>query len=122
MNSALKQYSKFYKKKLAAEAILNDLRPSAIRELKKSKDKQAVVDDVEYHITKKPKNDYPEDVKKKIERLRERAKKQGRVKTKIQTTLDAEIPKSVKEKVLTQVTEYKKYFGKDSVPVIVLGE
>jgi hypothetical protein len=112
MSKALKQYSKFLKKKLAAEEILKDLKPLALRELKKCKDGQAVVDDVEYHLTTKSETIYPESVTERIKELRDAAKESGKTKTKTTEAFDAQIPKSVKETVLSKILDYKKYFVK----------
>ena len=108
----LKQYSKYLKKKLAAEEILKDLKPFALRELKKCKDGKAVVDDVEYHLTTKSETIYPESVTEQIKELREKARNAGKVKIKTSDAFDAQIPKSVKEIVLGKVNDFKKYFAR----------
>lgn len=107
---ALNQYSKILKKKLAMDEILKDLKPLALRELKKCKDGQAVVDDVEYHLTTKTETQYPDSVNERIKELREEAKAKGKVKLRTSEAFDAQIPKSVKETVLAKVLDYKKYF------------
>jgi len=119
--SALKQYSKYLKKKLAADEILKDLQPLALRELRKCREGKAVEDDVEYHLTTKTTINYPKTVNEKIQELREEARTKGKCKSRSVEAFDAYIPKSVKENVLAQVTDFKRYFGKETVPIIVLG-
>ena len=108
----LKLYSKYLKKKLAADEILKDLKPLALRELKRCEDGQAVVDDVEYHLTTKTETVYPESVTEKIKELREEARESGKTKIKTFEAFDASIPKSVKDVVLSKVADFKKYFVK----------
>ena len=123
MNSALKQYSKYLKKKLAADEILKDLQPLVLRELRRCKEGKAVEDDVEYHLTTKTSINYPASVNDKIKELREEAKAKGKCKTRSVEAFDAQIPRSVKENVLARVPDYRKYFGKEQeTPVIVLGK
>jgi hypothetical protein len=112
MAVALKKYSKYLKKKLAMEEILDDLKPLALRELKRSKDGQAIVDDVEYHLTEKSTTSYPDEVNHKIQTLREEARNSGKCKIKSREAFDAYLPKSSKETVLAKITDYKNYFGK----------
>ena len=107
----LKQYAKILKKKLAYDAILKDIQPAALKELKKQPENRAIVSDVEFHITFKNAKQYPESVTEQINQIREDAVNSGKVKTLVTTTFDAQIPKSVKENVLAQVTDYKKHFS-----------
>lgn len=107
---ALKNYAKYYKRKLVMEEILRDLKANALRELKICDDGQAVVDDVEFHLTTKTTTSYPELVSKKIKDLREKARKDGTITTSSTESFDSSIPKSTKEKVLAQVPDYKKHF------------
>ncbi len=107
----LKNYSKFLKKKLAAEAILEDLKPNVLIELKKFSDGQTVCDDVEYHITTSSSTSFNEEVNDAIKSIKENAKQAGKFKVETKETFNASIPKSVKEKVLAKITDYKNYFG-----------
>jgi hypothetical protein len=111
MSTKLKLYSKFLKKKLAAEAILEDLKPNVLIELKKFTDGQTVCDDVEYHITNSSSTKFADDVNEQIKAIKENAKQANKFTLEVKETFNAAIPKSVKEKVLLKITEYKNYFG-----------
>lgn len=114
----LKQYAKYLKRKQAYEEILKDLHEPALRELKRLPDGQAVLSDVEFHITKKVERKYSTAVdailkekRSEIERIKKDEEDAGRVKLSEKETFDAYIPKSAKDTVLAQVNDYKKYFA-----------
>lgn len=107
----LKQYAKFYKKMIAYDEILKDLKPLAQKELKKQPDQKAITGGVEFHMTSKVTKEYPQVITEAIKILREDASGKGLVKEKTVPTFDAYIPKSVKESVLSKdVNDYRKYF------------
>ncbi len=115
---ALKLYSKYLKRKLAYERILKELKNECLRELMRTEDGKAIVDDVEYHLTKKIEREYLPQVeetlknlRKKIEEIKELEEKEGRVKIKEKVTFDSYIPFSVVESVLAQVPDFRKFFG-----------
>jgi len=108
---ALKNYSKYFKKKCAYEEILKDIHPAALRELKKCPEGKTDIDGVEFHVTNKPKKEYTEEVKAKIKQIREDEEKAGRVDVSSTESFDASIPRSVKEKVLAVVSDFRKHFG-----------
>lgn len=106
----LTKYAKILKKKLAYDEILKDIKPAAIKELKRQRGK-ATISDVEFHLTTKKEIAYSKELKDKIKVLRTEELNTGKAKVLATQTLNAEIPKSVKEKVLAQVTDYKKHFS-----------
>lgn len=115
--NAIKQYSKYLKKMKAAEEILKELKAQVLRELRKYPDGKAIVDDVEYHLTKKTETKYATEVeermkelRKLIEKIKEGEKEAGRAVTTEKETFDAYIPKSNLENVLGSVTDYKNFF------------
>lgn len=115
---ALKLYSKYLKKKLAYERILKELKNECMRELQRTEDGKAIVDDIEYHLTKKVEREYYPQIeeelrllRKRIEEIKEMEEREGRVKIKEKITFDSYIPYSVIEKVLAQVSDYRKFFG-----------
>ncbi|WP_337871602.1 hypothetical protein [Ignavibacterium sp.] len=115
---ALKSYAKFYKKMKAFEEILKDLHPLALRELKKHPDGKADLDGVEFHLTKKVEKKFDEFVEAELKELRDKinelkkdAEEKGRIIINEKETFDAQIPRSVKESVLGEVNEYKKWFS-----------
>lgn len=115
---SLKKYAKFLKKKLAYEEILKDLQEPCLRELRKADNGQAIVDEVEFHITKKVERKYSDVIevilkekRKSIKEIQDEEEKAGRVELKEKITFDAYIPKSTREDVLAEVLDYKKYFS-----------
>lgn len=115
----LKLYAKYYKKQRAIEAILQDLHPLALRELKKYPDGKTDFDGVEFHLTKKVEKKYDEFVEIELKELRDKintikkdAEGKGKVILNEKETFDAQIPRSVKEEVLLSIPEYRKYFVK----------
>ncbi len=115
---SLKKYARFLKKKLAYEEILKDLQETCLRELRKADNGQAIVDEVEFHLTKKTERKYSDSVeetlkakRKEIKDLQEEEEKAGRVVLKYKETFDSYIPKSTREDVLAEVTDYKKHFS-----------
>jgi hypothetical protein len=107
----LKLYAKLLKKSLALTEILKDIKPLTIKELKRFPDMQAVKDGVEFHMTTKSKKEYPDDVKLAIEALRTSSESAGHVKITSINTLDAYVPKSVKDTVLARASaDYRKHF------------
>ena len=114
---SLKAYSKYLKKYKALEKIMQHLKEKCILELKKEGG-YAIVDDVEYHITKKMEFKFMPEVEKNLKELKEQIeiikmeeKNAGRVEIKEKETFDAYIPKSNFENIVSKVPEYKKYFG-----------
>lgn len=115
---ALKMFAKYLKRKLAYEAILKDIQEPALRELRKCDDGQAVVDDVEFHMTKKTEKKFNaavdeelKDLRKKVDDIKLKAENEGSVIITEKETFDSSIPKSVKDDVLSQVPDFKKHFG-----------
>lgn len=115
---ATKKYAKFLKKKLAYEEILKDLQEPVLRELKKAENGQAIVDEVEFHVTRKFDRKYSTEIeaqlkekRKQIEEIKEVEEKAGRVVLKEKPSFDAYIPKSTREDVLAEVPDYKKHFA-----------
>jgi len=107
---ALKTYAKFFKKKAAYEEILSDIKPNALRELKKQPEGKADVDGIEFHVTNKTTKKYSEELTTQIKKLREDEEEAGKVKTSSTESFDASIPRSVKESVLSDVSDFKKHF------------
>lgn len=115
---ALKLYSKYLKRKLAYENILKELKDECLRELKRTENGKAVVDGVEYHLTKKVERKYMPNVEEELKKLRkmideikELEEKEGRVILKEKETFDSYIPASSLEAMLAEVPEYRKFFG-----------
>lgn len=116
---ALKQYAKHFKKMLAQQKILADLKKQALRELKKQPNGQAIVGGVELHMTKKKTATiYPEDIAKILENLKTQTKEQikraedaGQVKCKFRETFDAAVPKSAQKRILSEDKDYARHFG-----------
>lgn len=107
----LTKYAKILKKKLAYDEILKDVKPAAIKELKRQPGKKATISDVEFHLTTKKEISYSKELKDKIKVLREDEVKTGAATVLATQTLNAELPKAVKDKVLSSVTDYKKHFS-----------
>lgn len=114
----LKKYAKYLKKKLAYEAILKDLQEAALRELRKQENGQAIVDEVEFHVTRKFERKYSDAIEEmlkearaKIKEIQENEEKAGRVVMKEKESFDAYIPKSTKEDVLAEINDFKKHFS-----------
>ncbi|MCZ7608871.1 MAG: hypothetical protein M5U17_01780 [Ignavibacterium sp.] len=115
---SLKKYAKFLKKKLAYEEILRDLQEACLRELRKEDNGQAIVDEVEFHLTKKTERKYSNAIeevlrakRKEIKDMQEAEEEAGRVVLKHKETFDSYIPKSTREDVLAEVLDYKKHFS-----------
>lgn len=108
----IKQYAKLYKKLLALEEILKDIKPLAQKELRKCVDQKAIADNVEFHITNKTKKEYPAAVTEQIKQIRTDAENSGKVKISYSESFDAYVPKSVKEEVLAKASsDYRKHFN-----------
>lgn len=115
---SLRKYAKYLKKKLAYESILKDLQEPALRELRKQENGQAIVDEVEFHVTKKVTKEFSTrteellaEMREKTKQLKEMDERDGLVVIKEKETFDAYIPKSTKEDVLAEVNDYKKHFA-----------
>jgi hypothetical protein len=118
---ALKKYARLHKKKLALEEILSDLKGEALEELKACPDGKAVAEDVEFNLSTTTKKVFPELVQKEIDSINKEAKLKtdtlkvaaenaNQVEVSSEKILVAKLPKSVKEKVLAKIPDYRKYF------------
>jgi hypothetical protein len=118
---ALKKYARLHKKKLALEEILSDLKGEALEELKACPDGKAVAEDIEFNLSTKTDKVYPESTQAQIDRidkaakteikaLKEAAESAGLVEISFEKILVAKLPRSVKDKVLAKIAEFRKYF------------
>jgi hypothetical protein len=119
MATALQQYADQYKKKIACERIMSDLKKEAKKELNAIEGKSTSLAGVKFHMTQKLKETIYsdgvqkiiDDLKQKIETQKENAENVGDVTKKYSKTFDAEIPESAEEELLAEASDdYKKYF------------
>lgn len=117
----LKQYAKYYKRLKAYEKICADLKPAVLRELKKEDGGKACILGVDFHITNKAIRRYPKDVqailnnlKSDMEIQKKLAEDAGKVTITHTETFDASIAEATEQTVLSEVSDYARYFGSNN--------